>query len=56
MQRFRAAIRAIGLDDVLLVVGVALLAHGLSILHPALPFVGVGLLFVAAGAGVGRGQ
>ena len=51
--RLRALLGAIDILDIMLVVGLGLLAYGLSILHPALPFVAIGGLMVAAWAGVG---
>lgn len=51
--RLRALLGAIDILDILLVAGLGLLAYGLSLLHPALPFVAIGGLMVAAWAGVG---
>lgn len=53
-SQLRGVISAIDALDVLLVVGLALLAYGLNLIHPALPFVAIGALFVAAWAGVGQ--
>lgn len=52
-DRLRAVIVSIDLLDVVLVIGLIMLAYGLSLLHPAAPFVVIGGLFVAAWAGVG---
>lgn len=53
-DRLRGVLSAIDALDVLLVIGLGLLAYGLGQLHPALPFVALGGLFVAAWAGVGQ--
>lgn len=49
----RAAILSVDPIDIVLVVGLILLAYGLSLVHPAAPFIVIGGLFVAAWAGVG---
>lgn len=58
MAKLRAQLRgvlsAIDALDIVLVVGLGLLSYGLSLLHPALPFVAIGGLLVAAWAGVGQ--
>lgn len=52
--RLRTLLGSIEVLDLVLVIGIALLAYGLSMLHPALPYIAVGLLLLAAWAGIGR--
>lgn len=52
--RLRGVLSSIDALDVVLVIGLGLLCYGLSQFHPALPFIAVGGLFVAAWAGVGQ--
>lgn len=52
-SRLRGVLAAIDALDIILVVGLGLLAYGLGQLNPALPFIAIGALLVAAWAGVG---
>lgn len=51
--RLRALIGSIEVLDIFLVVSVALLAYGLHQVNPALPFIAIGGLGIAAWAGLG---
>lgn len=52
MPTIRALVASIDLSDVLLVVGLAMLAYGLAMLASWLPFVVIGSLFLAVGSGI----
>lgn len=51
--RLAEVLRSIDPIDIVLVVGLIMLAYGLWLLHPAAPWIVLGALFVAAWAGVG---